>query len=224
MSRLLNVSGVGFLYLAASLFLAQLLLGAYLAYAWRIDKDKVNLMLAVAQGFDLYESELKLREAVEDKIVQMSYDEILAMRAKRGIQEDLEKTRESNTKDIILADVRRFEEQRNDFNEIILNSRKYLTDLEKEAQSQGFQDLVANMEALAPPLAKAQIMKMYDDEQHDRIVMLLRSMNERSRKKLLNVLTEEEDIEKLADILKRIGDGEPESRISRESLDTLDAF
>jgi len=221
MDRLYKISGAGLFYLATSILFAQIILFAYLAHAWRIDWNKLNLMIAIAQGFDLFQSEEILRRQVEDKIQQMSFDEVLRLRAERRLEGDYQQMRGGQVEDSIMLEVRRLEDRKKRVDEIVLNFEQKIADLEEQAKSRGFNDMRAMIESLQPELAKRQIVKMIESKETDRVVLLLRSMEETPRKKLLNVMRKDEEIEDLADILRRVGDGEPESRIAEEMRQQL---
>ena len=215
-NRLLNISVAAVLYLATSLFIAQTLLFAYLSYAWKIDKNKLTQMYAIAQGVDLAVDKEKLRKTIEDQVQQMSYDEVLRIRADRDTRVDYANARGGLTEDALLAEVRRLEDQKAQFNEVMKNFEKRAADVKEQAQTAGFNELVTMMQSLQPELAKKQIMLMLNNNEHDRVVLMLRAMEEKPRKKLLNTLQADEEVEELSDILRRVGDGEPESRTGDE--------
>ena len=221
LSQLLNFSGVALLYFAASMFFAQTLLAAYFVFAWNIDLSKINQMIAVAQGYDLYQMELEREREFFDQLQQARYDEVLQIRANRLATEDLDRTRADLLKDPILGQVRELEALKKQIEELRRNIEKRLVDVEEERKSNGFTELVTNLSILTPANARRQILKMLDDKQEDRVVEIFNAMEEGPRKKLLNIMKQEEDIDKLADILRRIGDGEPESRIAREAQEEL---
>jgi len=221
LNRLLNFSGVALLYLAASLFFAQTLLAAYFVFAWKIDRSKINQIIAVAQGYDLYQMEQERQQKFFDQLQQARYDEVLQIRANRIATEDLARSRADLLKGPILDQVREQEALKKQIEELRRNIEKRLADVAEERRSAGFTELVANISMLTPANARVQILKMLDDKQEDRVVEIFNAMEERPRKKLLNMMKQEEDIDKLADILRRIGDGEPESRLAREAQDEL---
>ena len=220
-NRLLNLFGVGVLYFAASMFIAQTLLFAYLAFAWKIDRDRLSQIVATAQGYDLYKLAEETRREQIDAIQQLTYDEVLRERANRLLQGDMDQARSGLLEDAVLAQIRQFEDRKKQFDEIVRNFEKRLADLEKERKSAGFNELVTDMSLLDAALAKKHIMEMLKNKQEDRVVEIFNALEERPRKKLLNAMREEEDTEKLADILRRIGDGEPESRLAQEARDEL---
>jgi len=221
LNRLLNFLGIGTLYFAASMFFAQTLLFAYLAFAWKIDRDRLSQIVATAQGYDLYKMQEETRKEQIDRIQQLTYDAVLSERANRGIQSDMETARSGVLQDSILAQVRQFEDRKKQFEEVVRNFEKRLADVEKERKSAGFTELVANLSERKPDLAKKDIMKMIDDKREDQVVNILKAMEETPRKKLLNTLKEDEEIDKLADIFRRIVDGEPEAKIISDTRDTL---
>ena len=216
MNRLLEISGAAVLYLAASLFIAQLLLFAYLAYAWKIDKNKLTQMYATAQGVDMAADKEKLRKEIEDRIQQMSYDEILENRVSRDVRVDYANARGGLTEDALLAEIRRLEDQKAQFNEVMKNFEKRVADVKEQAQTAGFNELVMMMQSLQPELAKKQMILMINNNEQDRVVLMLRAMDEKPRKKLINALQTDEEVDELSDILRRVGDGEPESRAGDE--------
>lgn len=217
MDRLLKLSGTAFLYLTSSLFVAQLILFAYLSYAWKIDKEKRTQMIAIAQGFDLFQTEERIRLAVEEKVQQMTYDEVLKYRAVGRLKVDYENMRSGQLEDAVMNETRVLDEKRKEINQIALNLQKKIDDLDEEAKSAGLANLVQNMEMLKPNLAKKQIVKMLENDQEDRVILILRAMEDSSRKKLLNEMKLDDDVEKVADLFRRIGDGEPEARLLDET-------
>jgi len=220
-NRLLNLLGVGIIYFSASMLFAQIFLGAYLAFAWKIDRSKINQMIAAAQGYDFYRMEDEKRRDLIDKIQREKYDEVLQLRAERLLQGDMDRARGGVLEDSILVQIRRSEDRKKQFEEVVRNFEKRIADLENERRSTGFTELVANISLLSPANAKIQIMKMIDDKRENQVVNILNAMEEGPRKKLLNVMKEEEEVEKLADILRRIADGEPDAKIIQDTRDEL---
>jgi len=219
--RILNFLGIGIVYFAASMFFAQTLLAAYLAFVWNVDRSKIEQMIATAQGYDLYAMEQERQQEHIDRVQQALYDEVLQLRAERLLQGDLDRARGGVLEDSVLVQVRQFEDQRRQFDEIVRNFNRRIADVENARRSAAFNDLVSNMSLLAPANAKTQIMKMVEDKREDQVVSILGAMEDGPRKKLLNVMREEEEIEVLADILRRIADGEPEAQIARDTRDEL---
>jgi hypothetical protein len=218
----LNFAGVGILYFAASMFFAQALLFAYFTFAWKIDRSKINQMIATAKGFDLYQIEQDRQKELIDQLQQAKYDEVLRIRADRLTKEDLETARSGGgLEDAIIAQLQQIEDEKKLLDEMRRNFEKRLDDVKKERESVGFTELVADIAVIAPAEAKKQIVIMIKNKEEDRVVEIFNAMEEGPRKKLLNVFKAEDEIDILADILRRIGDGEPESRLSREAKEEL---
>ena len=221
LNRILNLLGIGTLYFAASMFFAQTLLFTYFMFAWGIDRDRMNQIVATAQGYDLYKMQEETRREQIDRIQQMTYDAVLSERANRGTQSDMETARSGVLQDSVLAEIRQFEDQKRRFQEIVRNFEKRLADVEKERASAGFTELVTKLSERKPDLAKKDIMKMIDDKREDQVVNILKAMEEGPRKKLLNTLQDDDEIDKLADIFRRIVDGEPEKQMISDTRDEL---
>ena len=221
LNRILNLLGIGTLYFAASMFFAQTLLFTYFMFAWGIDRDRMNQIVATAQGYDLYKMQEETRKEQIDRIQQLTYDAVLQERANRGTQSDMETARSGVLQDSILAEIRQFEDQKRRFQEVVRSFEKRLADVEKERTSAGFTELVTKLSERKPDLAKKDIMKMIDDKREDQVVNILKAMEETPRKKLLNTLKEDDEIDKLADIFRRIVDGEPEKQIISDTRDEL---
>jgi len=216
--RLLNFAGIGILYFAASMFFAQTLLLAYFTFAWKIDRSKVEQMIATAQGYDLYLMEQERQKELIDRLQQVRFEKVLEKRADRWAQNELVQARSGGSvEDAIFAQMQQVEDEKKQLGDMRRNFEKRLDDLIKERQSTGFTELVTNMSIIAPAEAKKHVLKMIDDKQEDRVVEIFNAMEESPRKKLLNTFKADDEIDKLADILRRIGDGEPESRIIREA-------
>ncbi|MCL2304485.1 MAG: hypothetical protein FWC43_12000 [Planctomycetaceae bacterium] len=220
-NRLFNFLGIGILYFAASMFFAQTLLFVYFTFAWKIDRDRLSQIVATAQGYDLYKMQEETRKEQIDAIQRMTYDAVLQERANRLLQGDRDQARSGVLEDFILGQIQQVNDQKRQLLEISRNFEKRLADLEKERKSAGFIELVANMSLLKDENAKKQILKMIDDKQEDRVVEIFNAMEEGPRKKLLNAMRADEEVDKLADILRRIGDGEPETRFAKEAKDEL---
>ncbi len=84
LDKILRITGSGALYFCTGLLVAAVLLGLYLMFAWKIDKGKLNRMFAIARGRDIMAEEAKLRREIEDRISQLTYDQVLAERAAKG--------------------------------------------------------------------------------------------------------------------------------------------
>lgn len=214
------------LYVCTSLFFAAIILLLVLKFAWGVDKGRLYHMLAVAQGADVYATAEEFRKAVEDEVVRITVDDIRERRVARDMDSDFARTiGGTGIEDTVLSGIRESDARMNSFNTVIRNFNQRLNTVEEEARSKGISEITATLETLEPDLAKRHLLEMYDNNEVNRIIMVLQGMQPRKRTDILNEMTTEDEIKKLADILKRIGDGEPytnEVDRARNEMQNLD--
>lgn len=219
--RLLKMAGIGSLYLGASLFFSQLILLGYLTFAWKINSEKLNQMIAIAQGFDLFQNNEYLRRQVEDRIQQMSYQEVLQIRAERGLKEDYDRLKVSQMEDTILAQARQQEVRKKDLEAVAQNLETRISNLQEQSKSKGFTDVLAMIESLQPTLAKEQILEMIKNKEEEQVIRLLEAMEATPRKKLLNTMTSETEVTDLAILFQKMLDGGTQSQAAQDARDQL---
>ncbi|MDR2754918.1 MAG: hypothetical protein LBC20_04365 [Planctomycetaceae bacterium] len=208
LDKLLKVSGILALYGCTSMFLAAIILGAYLKYAWQIDYEKWIKMLAIAQGFEIAD----IQQAVEDRIAEMSYEEVLEHRAKRTREDEFQ--HESVAKTIVVAPPpaetpveEKKSEQKDD--SLIKAFEKRLAEEKKKANDAGLAEETRLLESMEPEQAKEVIRRFIKDGAMQRVLTMLLAMEEKKRGEILYAMQGEEELKDLCDILQRIGNGEP---------------
>ena len=77
------------------------------------------------------------------------------------------------------------------------------------------------IQGLEPEQAKEQLLIMYDDKRIDDVVTILQAMSTDARKDILAEFTTPADVDILADVLRRIGEGMPVSSLINETNDNL---
>lgn len=215
LDKILKITGTAALYGFSSLFLASLILGTYLAYAWNIDKSKRNRMLAIAQGHDLTE----IQKAVEQRVAEMSFEDVLELRAKRLREEEFKRdSSEKNVTELMLADekridakIARLEKLRKDYDDHV---KKSTTD----AKAAGLAEQTRIIEAAEPEFAKDIILGIIKDFGDTRRVLeMLLAMEEKNRDEILFAMEGEEELKELVVLLQKIGNGEPLADVLNEA-------
>ncbi|MDR2438171.1 MAG: hypothetical protein LBE12_02215 [Planctomycetaceae bacterium] len=209
LDKLLKITGTLALYGCTSMFLAAVILGAYLKYAWQIDHEKWIKMLAIAQGFEIAD----IQRAVEDRIAEMSYEEVLEVRAKRTREDEFQ--RESVAQTIVIApppaetpvEEKKKAEQKDD--SLIKAFEKRLAEEKKKANDAGIAEETRLLEEMEPEQAKEVIRRLIKDGAMQRVLTMLLAMEEKNRGEILYAMQGEEELKDLCDILQRIGNGEP---------------
>lgn len=213
--KLLKAAGLFGVYFCASMFLAMLIVGTYIKFAWGIDKNKWNMAVATLQGYDT----LAIKQAIKERIQEMSYDEVLKIRAERLRKE--EATENIDTSVVTVAaslDERRIDEKllaieqrKKDFDESL---KKQLD----KAKSEGMMEFTRSIEAMEAEAAKDVILRLIKDHAAtERVLIALLAMEEKKRDEIYAAMQGEEELKELCILLQRIGDGEPMRKVLEDA-------
>jgi flagellar motility protein MotE (MotC chaperone) len=193
--------------------LTQFLVILVLAGRGNLDGDSAVKMVALANGIDITGDRLK---AVLESAKQMevpSFDEVLKQRSSDSLDMTLMLQNQANYYEqlqVMLRELqekeKRFDTRRNAFNE-------KLDELEKGVRDEGMRELQRTLEVLEPEKAKTQLLMMLDEGEMDKIVNIVQSMSPEKRKRIFNEFAGPDDEKKLGEILRRIGEGEPEKSL-----------
>jgi len=206
-------SGMAALYLCTSTLLAAILLAAYLVYAWDVDRDKWYKALAVLQGIDLSAME----QAAQKEVDKMSYDEVLARRAARLLDEDFQRdVRQPASALSPPEDPKPVPPppEPSDAERIGAYEKRVKADLAK-ARSEGLDEQTRLIENMDPEQAKEVIRKYWKDGQNQRVLTMLLDMADKRRENILYAMQQDntDELKDLCEILQRIGDGEPAASV-----------
>ncbi len=157
LDKLLKITGTLALYGCASMFLATLLLGAYLMYAWNIDKNKRIMLLALAQGLDV----AAVQQAVEDRIAEMSYDQVLELRAKRLREEEAKGvSSERPVNELLLADGQKVNAELQKIRSEREAFERYVKDWQERNRAAGLAEETRLLEEAEPEWARDRILEL----------------------------------------------------------------
>ena len=90
-----------------------------------------------------------------------------------------------------------------------------------EAEGQGIETLGSILESIKPQQAKDQILDMLENDEMDKVVVLLNAMTGSKRAKVIAEFKSETESKKVSEILRRIGEGEPVASAAEETLGQL---
>ncbi|MCL2346946.1 MAG: hypothetical protein FWC50_01665 [Planctomycetaceae bacterium] len=211
--KLMRWSGILVLYGAASLFFATLLLGAYLKYAWQIDGDKIAKLFAVAQGFDVQQTEDKIREAWLKETLGITRQDVLNQRAMRDRNFELQGKAASEVLGQIEVESAKNEKAKKEIEAMLTSFQGQLKKMQEESQSKGITELTEIIASIEPELAKQYILDMITNAEYSRVVMILKGMEPKRRSRIINVFQLENELKNMAGILRRIGNGEPDMNL-----------
>ena len=222
--KIMKILGYTILYLAASLFFASLLLAGYLWYAWDMDHGKLVKSIAVAQGFDIYGTEEAIRDAYIQTANDIHYKEILDERAMRTLNTDMADKANSEILMQIRVERETIVKARDEIIQLRENLEKKLKELDEASKTEGIATLTQIYSEIEAEMAKRYILDMIDKGEFVKVIYVMKNMEPRKRTGILNEMEADEELLKMADILRRIGSGEPEAELVealRQELEQL---
>ncbi len=215
LDKLLKITGTLTLYGCASMFLAALLLGAYLIYAWDIDKTKRIRLLALAQGHDI----TAIRKAVEDRIAEMSYDEVLEIRAKRLREEEAQgMSSDREIGSLLSADSKKIDGELKKIRSEREAFDRYVKDWQDKNRAAGLAEETRLLAEAEPEWARDRILELLREHgATERVLTMLMAMDEENRSAILYSMEGGPEQKELVDLLQRIGNGEPMSKVLEDA-------
>lgn len=188
--------------------------------------ERVLGMLAALQGIKPAPPP-EAAKALDAEGEQPSLDQIMQARLRTSLDLDL---RESAI-DKSLGDLRALESQIRTESKRLDDWKKSfdqrIATLQTDATNVALVELQRTLEAMQPKQAKDQIMTMLkdpataaDDPMQD-VVTIMKAMSLEKRKKILGAFTTEEEIKRLAEILKEIRLGTPETTLLQDARSQL---
>ncbi|KAA1260222.1 hypothetical protein LF1_27610 [Rubripirellula obstinata] len=189
--------------------ITQMILAGYMVGSGRVDTDTVTKVVALVNGIDISGKRLQqIMRQGEDR-EQPDFDEILEARKLDGFDLELRLQSQQAFRDelsTMLADLK-IKTERFDARYAAFNGE--LEEMRKGVQEKGLQDVQRTIQSLDAVQAKDQLLIMYDDERIDDVVTIIQAMPTEKRKDILAEFTDAKESEKLAEILRRIADGQP---------------
>jgi len=202
-------SGIAALYLGTSTLLAAMLLAAYLSYAWDITPDRWYRAYALLQGYELGE----IQKAEQDRAAEARHEDTIARRAMRDRNEEYNKDVTQPVASYTLPPEMPKPAPPpppSDAEEISAYVKRVKDDLAK-AKSAGLDEVIRIFENMDPDQAKEAIIQHWKDGKIQRVLDVFDGMEEKRKDNILDafLVTNEEELKILNEILQRIGDGEP---------------
>ncbi|HID75734.1 MAG TPA: hypothetical protein EYP56_07030 [Planctomycetaceae bacterium] len=216
-SRILGTASTLLVYFLAATVVAEALILGYLWSAWGWDRQRWLEILAAAQGITP-EAETRpagLQQEIERE--EPSYEEILQQRAARFRDLELREQALNTALDQLKAEEQQLAQQQQKFERVSAQFTAQLEALSQGAKAQGREQVRAILESLKPAQAKIQLVTMLDQGEIDEVVLLLRDMQGSKRAKILAEFKDQQDNKKVAEVLRRIREGEPEASIIQEA-------
>ncbi len=208
--RLFRAMGWVFVYTCVATVLALAILLGYAASRWGLDQDKLMRMLAVAYSIDLEAIRSQVTEQeLPASSEQVSYDQILAARAVKAQHLELRELALQQALGQLQFESQQLAEQSDKYQRLKETFEAELAALQEHAQSSGIEDNLAKLEALKPDQAKQLLVEMLEQDEIDDVVILLKGMSTSKAARIIAEFETPEEIEQIAEVLRRIRQGEP---------------
>ncbi len=187
--------------------ITQMILFAYFLTRGTVNSDTMTKVVALLNGIDISGNRLQqiLRDG-EDR-EQPDFDEILEARKMESLDMDMRLRSQNEFRDELSKMLADFRVERERFDERRAAFDRRLEEIGQGAQEEGLKDLQRILQSLDAVQAKEQLLTMYDDERIDDVVNIIQAMSTEKRKDILAEFVSKDEADKLAEILRRIGDG-----------------
>lgn len=187
--------------------ITQVILLAYFLFQGNLNTDTSTKVIALLNGIDISGNRLQqVLRSSEDR-EQPDFDEILDARKLKSYDMDMRLRSQKMYREELSNMLAELTQERNRFDERLDSFQRELDEIKKGAQKEGMQDVQRTIQALDADQAKQQLLIMYEDERIDDVVTIVQAMPTDKRKDILAEFTTKDEADKLAEILRRIGDG-----------------
>ena len=214
--KLMRGLGIVVLYGSASLLLAMAMMAAYLWYAWDLNRDKLMKMVAVAQGFDVFQMQEDIKNEMLDMQMNITRDDIIRERAANDRNTELQGKAATEILSQIENESARISQMKKEIEDKQAAFEALQKKLKEEAESKGIADLTTYLEMADAELAKFYVSDMIEKGEYNRVIWVLRGMEPKKLKGIINVFETDTEKADMAKVLRRIGNGEPESVLADE--------
>ncbi|MEO9595669.1 hypothetical protein [Rhodopirellula bahusiensis] len=202
----------------ATCFTMIILLG-YFASRGTLNVATLTKVIALFNGIDITGNQLRqIMQEGEDR-EQPDFDEILDARRRDGLDSDIKMRSQKEAANDIALQMAELKLQRERFDERRTSFDRSLEEIRKGAQDEGLQEVQRTLQALEAEQAKEQLLRMYDDEEIGDVVSIIQAMPIDKRKDILAEFATPEEMDKLYEILRRIGGGMPTTGLIDEARD-----
>jgi len=203
--------------------LTQFILMGYFLTSGNINGDTGTRIVALLNGIDISGNRLQqIMRASEDR-EQPDFDDILEARKMESYDMDIRLRSQKELRDELATLLAKVKDDGAILDERLNAFRGKLKKLREVALEEGIQDVQRTIQSLDSVQAKEQLLIMYDDERIDDVVTIVKAMSSEKRSNILgefvNVNNKEPD--KLAEILRRIGEGMPTTTLIDDTRNGL---
>jgi flagellar motility protein MotE (MotC chaperone) len=197
--------------------LTQFILFGYFLTRGSINGDTTTKIVALLNGIDITGNRLQqIMRAGEDR-EQPDFDDILEARKMESFDMDIRLRSQKGYRDELATMLAEIKAEGSRLDERLTDFRADMDEISTSAKKKGIQDVQRTLQSLDPAQAKEQLLIMYDDERIDDVVTIVKAMSSEKRSSILGEFVSDKEAEKLAEILRRIGEGMPTTTLIEET-------
>ena len=203
--KIVRMMGAGMTYFCIGTVIAQLVLVTILWFKGNLSSDRIYRLMAAFHNVDMGAIKEKLKEEQKPK---ESEQESFEARQSSQMSKAMNLSLRASAVDKGLGDLYGLTIQLNQvktrYETLLKSFETRLTNLEQESNTAAIGEVQRILEAMAPKQAKTQILKMIDDGAMNHVVHIMQSMAIEKRKKIIAEFKEDDEPEKLREILRLI--------------------
>ena len=219
MSKLVSAFGA----FCVATVITQIILIGFLLFQGSVNSQTMTKVAALINGIDITGNRLQqiMRDA-EDR-EQPDFDDILEARKMMSLDMDVRLRSQKEHRDELSTMMANVKEATKKLDERLVAFRGELEQLRNEALEKGMEDVQRTIQNLDSVQAKQQLLIMYDEGRVDDVVTIVKAMSSETRSNILGEFVDQTngEPEKLAEILRRIGEGMPTTGLIDATRDGL---
>ena len=197
--------------------ITQMILMAYFLFQGNLSTDTSTKVIALLNGIDISGNRLQQILSGNEDREQPDFDEILDARKLKSYDMDMRLRSQKMYREDLSNMLAELIQERTRFDERLASFQRELDEIRQGAQREGLQDVQRTIQSLDADQAKQQLLIMYEDERIDDVVTIVQAMPTDKRKDILAEFTTKDEADKLAEILRRIGEGMPTTTLIDEA-------
>jgi hypothetical protein len=189
--------------------LTQFIMLGYFAVRGTLDAATMTKVVALLNGIDITGERLRQVFQKAEEPEQPDFDEILRARSLASTEMDLRLRSQRYYEDELTRMLEELKRSEGRFDQRREAFERKLEDTQRNAQDAGLKELQRTLQALPPEQAKDQLLKFYNDQRIDDVVNIIQGIPLDVRKEIMAEFVDPAEAEKLHDVLRRIGEGQP---------------
>ncbi len=201
--------------------ITQIILFVYVVSRGDMNGDSITKIVALMNGIDITGNRLQQIVRQSEDREQPDFDEILEARKLDSYDMQLRLESQQAFRDELSTKLAELRTERDRFDERLTSFRRELEEIREGVQKKGLQDVQRTLQSLDAEQAKEQLLMMYDDKRIDDVVTIIQAMSSSARKDILAEFDQKGEADKLADILRRIGEGMPTTSVIDRAAEGL---